>query len=185
MISIKGDDRLETKILNSNIYVCSLLEKSYYENILKPKYLISALSESEYTECNYNITFEETQWLKLDFWDIPEENIGTWHGPKKEDMHKVIEFTKNIFDEKETLLIHCQAGISRSTAIAYGILCGRYEPVISLHKLINIRPIARPNIKIVQYFDEIYGYGGLMTDIVSKYNKVMKDKYLMEKGGWG
>jgi predicted protein tyrosine phosphatase len=180
---IKGDDRLETKIINSNIYVCSLAEKSYYENILKPKYLISALSEEEFVNCNYSITFEETNWLKLDFWDIPRESIGIWHGPKKDDMYKVIEFTKNIFDEKETLLIHCQAGISRSTAIAYGILCGKYEPVIALHKLITIRPIARPNIKIVEYFDEIYGMGGLMIDIISKYNTVMKNKYLSEQGG--
>ena len=56
------------------------------------------------------------------------------------------------------LLIHCHAGISRSTAICLSILADRFGPgnePKACEALMLISPLARPNALIVHLADEV------------------------------
>jgi len=58
------------------------------------------------------------------------------------------------------LLIHCHAGISRSTAICLSILAHRFGPGRereACKALMLISPLARPNALIIHLADEILG----------------------------
>ena len=68
------------------------------------------------------------------------------------------------------LLIHCRAGISRSTATAFMAACfanpGTDEYVIA-RALRRAAPLARPNTALVALADAEMGRGGRMTDAIS------------------
>ena len=61
------------------------------------------------------------------------------------------------------LLIHCEAGVSRSTAVALAGLVQQHgiENVRQCReRLLGIRPFACPNCLISEFADEILGCGG-------------------------
>lgn len=63
------------------------------------------------------------------------------------------------------VLVHCAAGVSRSAALAYGILClhaGEGEEIECFAHVMGMRPSAAPNELIVTYADTILGRGGAM-----------------------
>jgi predicted protein tyrosine phosphatase len=64
------------------------------------------------------------------------------------------------------MVIHCWAGISRSMASAYAILCDRLGPgrEIEIARAIRLRaPHAQPNRLLVQHADEALGRRGRMV----------------------
>ena len=69
----------------------------------------------------------------------------------------------------ETLLIHCRAGISRSTATAFIAAC-ILEPeareVDVAKALRQVSPLARPNLSLVRHADETLGREGRMVDAI-------------------
>ena len=71
------------------------------------------------------------------------------------------------------ILIHCYAGVSRSTALAYAILIDQHgavgdEPAM-LERLLALRPQACPNRLVVRYADELLGCGGRMIRAVEDH----------------
>jgi predicted protein tyrosine phosphatase len=78
----------------------------------------------------------------------------------------IIEFAKG-WDGAGDILIHCNRGVSRSTAAAFIILCIRepQTPEASLMKRIRAAaPHADPCPLFVTYADEILGRGGRMAE---------------------
>lgn len=69
--------------------------------------------------------------------------------PSEEIVFKILDECKK--DEKGTkTLVHCTAGISRSTAIAWGILIAKgRDPLGAAKHIMQVRPIALPNMLIV------------------------------------
>lgn len=74
------------------------------------------------------------------------------------------------WDRAEPLVIHCYAGISRSTAAAYATVCA-LNPAVdeeALAQALRARaPSATPNARLVAIADEILGRGGRMTRAVA------------------
>lgn len=104
--------------------------------------------------------------LHLTFDDVHE--TGTPHiTPMAEHLHKVLDFTKDLTDD-DRVLVHCLAGISRSTATAIGILIQHgmnYEDAYNHIK--KVRPILAPNKLITQYIDEHFGLNGDLLQLVN------------------
>ncbi len=69
----------------------------------------------------------------------------------------------------QPMLIHCWAGISRSSATAYILACERNpdvaEGAIANH-LRATSPIANPNLRLVALADDMMGRQGRMIDAV-------------------
>lgn len=73
------------------------------------------------------------------------------------DVEKSLAFAKSLTDDA-TLLIHCMAGISRSTAIAIAVINQALGPGSELQAakaVKKLRPIADPNLLIIHLADQI------------------------------
>lgn len=88
--------------------------------------------------------------------------------PCAEHVENLIAFA-DAWDRRAPMLIHCWAGISRSTAAAFVTLCtlnpGTDERMVA-RALRAASPTAYPNRLIVRLADEILGRGGRMVDAV-------------------
>lgn len=70
------------------------------------------------------------------------------------------------WDRAHPLLIHCYAGVSRSTAAAYVAACALrpdYCEYETAQKLRALSPTATPNARIVAIADNLLGRGGRMV----------------------
>ncbi len=78
------------------------------------------------------------------------------------------------------LLIHCYAGVSRSTALAYAILIDHHRAVGDeariLDGLLAIRPQANPNRLIVRYADALLGCDGRMIRAVERHPTILETR---------
>jgi len=82
-------------------------------------------------------------------------------------VERAIEFGR----DRESLLVHCQVGIGRSTAIALAVLASRIEDDdAALRELLSIRPEAVPNLHVVALADAILGRGGNLVRVVSEWD---------------
>ena len=97
--------------------------------------------------------------LRLEFHDLEKSNNDLNSVlPTYEDIAKVIDFINSIANWNGAMLIHCHAGISRSTAIAlivWAYLLGSGGEEQALAYVLTARPQARPNRLIVKLGDEL------------------------------
>jgi predicted protein tyrosine phosphatase len=110
--------------------------------------------------------------LKLYFHDIAQPMDGHTP-PSRADAEKMIAFFR-AWRREAPLLIHCWAGISRSTAAAFTGLC-LFRPDAAEEELaLELRrasPSATPNRLIVSLADEILGREGRMVKAVEKIGR--------------
>ena len=95
--------------------------------------------------------------------------------PSREDVQKLIEFGATLTDEAHDghLLIHCHAGISRSTAAA-GIIMAQHnagKEVEAFQHLLDMRPHAWPNTRIVQFADDLLDRNGAIMEALVEYRR--------------
>jgi len=84
------------------------------------------------------------------------------------DMLDILEFTRSL-KSTDKLLVHCHAGISRSTAVACGVLCQHgLTPTESVKYVLSIRPQAFPNKHILTLFDELLGLSSQLVTAGTK-----------------
>ena len=105
--------------------------------------------------------------LKLTFHDIIEPAEGLT-APASEHVVALIDFLKARQGE-DPMLIHCWAGISRSTASAFTAMC-LYNPNVDERRLAqqlrSLSHVATPNRRIVAFADDILGRQGRMVDAI-------------------
>lgn len=81
---------------------------------------------------------------------------------------EIVDFVR-AWDGKGDILIHCNRGISRSTAAAFIVMC-MLEPATGeqalMRRLRAVAPHADPCPMLITYADEILGRDGRMTDAV-------------------
>jgi predicted protein tyrosine phosphatase len=101
--------------------------------------------------------------LILQFEDLDTE-VPRIRTPSAHDVATAIEFAKTI---DGPLLIHCFAGISRSTSIALANLASRMTAGTeqqSLAKLLSLVPKAVPNLLVIKHADNLlHRTGALLT----------------------
>ena len=90
--------------------------------------------------------------------------------PDRNHVYRILLFSQN-FTREDRILIHCRAGISRSTAIAISILC-QHAPVgeekLVVDQVRTIRPLMLPNFLIIKLADEILQRQGKLIAAVAK-----------------
>ena len=114
------------------------------------------------------------QHLKLTFHDVVEMMDG-FSAPRATDAEKLIEFVEN-WDRANPMLIHCWAGISRSTAAALISLCALNpetpEQLIA-RRLRQASPTAHPNRLMIRLADAALGRNGRIIEAVESMGRGM------------
>src|SRR5271165_4134545 len=85
--------------------------------------------------------------------------------PQKRDVEAILAFGRDAGGISH-LLIHCHAGVSRSTAATLMILAQAHALASEgslVDLLVKIRPQAWPNLRMVTFADELLGRNGRLT----------------------
>lgn len=105
--------------------------------------------------------------LKLTFHDIAEEADG-FTAPAAHHAGELMSFIR-AWDRRSPLLIHCWAGISRSTAAAFTAMCmirTEEDESALARELRAASPSASPNPLLVAHADRLLGRGGRMVHAI-------------------
>lgn len=114
--------------------------------------------------------------LRLAFWDVHAldgmvaKMLSAHDYPSAVHAQAILDFGRQV-PKGARLLIHCGAGISRSTAAAF-ILAAQAKSgdEWSAFQLIKVlRPQAQPNLLLVRYADKLLGAGGRMSACLWRY----------------
>ncbi len=90
-------------------------------------------------------------------------DVVTEEGATEEDVRRIVELAKQLRSESGTLLIHCEAGVSRSTATAliiYACWLGQGREDEAMQRVIAQRPYAIPNRRMVALADRFLALDG-------------------------
>lgn len=94
--------------------------------------------------------------------DIAEELEGHV-APCRQHLLDVLDFTADL-PPGSRLLVHCIAGVSRSTSMAIGILIARGVPWRAAWDMVAaVRPCMMPNARVIRLIDEHYELGGELS----------------------
>lgn len=94
-------------------------------------------------------------------WLIPD--VVTDEGATEEDIRRIVSLAEQLGSESGTLLIHCEAGVSRSTATAliiYACWLGQGSEDEAMRRVIAQRPCAIPNRRMVALADKHLALNG-------------------------
>ena len=90
-------------------------------------------------------------------------DVVTEEGATVEDIQRIVQLAEQLRSERGTLLIHCEAGVSRSTATAliiYACWLGQGREAEAMERVIAQRPFAVPNRRMVALGDTLLALGG-------------------------
>lgn len=146
--------------------VCGIAEVPALIARHKPSHLVTLLDPASMIATPQGLT--AGRHLKLGINDIAEPMEGMIP-PDENAVLQLLAFSKT-WDESAPMLIHCWAGISRSTASAFTLACERNpqasETAIAL-AMRQVAPHASPNRRIVALADDMLGRRGRMVDAVA------------------
>lgn len=132
-----------------------------------PSHLVSWLSPPA-TVPELPAALAPTHRLHLSSHDVAETLEG-YDPPAAAHVARLLEFAAGWSGERP-LLVHCWAGVSRSTAAAFAIACLKRPDVAEqalAWRLRRLSPSATPNPLIVRLADDLLGRGGRMSQAVA------------------
>jgi predicted protein tyrosine phosphatase len=140
------------------VYVCNLEEMALHARALKPSHLISAISSHEQPATPPGVDPENH--LRLAFDDISDACDG-YVRPEYAHIERLIEFVEGWSDDRP-MLVHCFAGVSRSTAAALiTMVCKAPAREMEAAQALRERaPHALPNRRMIEIADELLGCNG-------------------------
>jgi predicted protein tyrosine phosphatase len=152
------------------IHVCSL--SRLYETVKKTgaRHVVTMLKDVELVHLPGGITLENHLVLGMD--DITGPLEG-YVAPADEHVIRLLDFVRG-WDRATPLVMHCYAGISRSTAGAYVTACAlnpRRDELAIAQALRLASPTATPNLRLVRLADRALGRGGRMTAAIEQIGR--------------
>ena len=109
-------------------------------------------------------------WKLFIFEDVIDPQYD--RAPTFDHVQDILDWAKALPDDC-VLLVHCEAGVSRSTAAALAILV-QYHGVENIDKcvdlLFGVRPESAPNPLIAKYADQILNCNGKLIEAANKLN---------------
>jgi len=147
------------------IYVCPLARLHETIEGSGARHVVSLLGDETRVERPRSIAPENHLWLR--FHDISSPLDG-YIMPNAEHVADLLDFVRD-WDRCAPLVVHCYAGISRSTASAFATVCAlnpdRDENRVA-RALRRASPTATPNIRIVSLADRLLGRDGRMVTAI-------------------
>jgi predicted protein tyrosine phosphatase len=144
----------------------------------RPTHMVSLLSPESMIDTPQEI--ESPNHLRLGLSDIAAPSKGQ-SLPEAEHVRELIAFGRN-WDGRTPLLVHCWAGISRSMAAAFILMCDRAESgaEYAIAKKIRARAAhANPNRLLIRLADRALDRDGRMIDAVEDMGAA---KFVVEGG---
>jgi predicted protein tyrosine phosphatase len=136
----------------------------------RPSHLVTLLSPEHMIETPEGVLSERH--LRLALNDVAEE----WESDAPPCVHhieKLVSFGRQ-WDAGSPILVHCWAGISRSTAAAYILLCDRMGPGTEAGIAMALRyraPHACPNSLMIRLADKVLNRNGRMIQAVQSIGR--------------
>lgn len=150
-----------------SIHVCPLHLVASEAQRLQPSGLVTLLSPfGAMPERPPHLALDDHLIRQFHDIDAPMDDLIP---PSKDDVAAVIDFARR-WDRKAPLLIHCFAGVSRSTAAAFITSCALHPHLDEddiADRLRAASPTATPNRRMVAMADLMLGRGGRMRDAIT------------------
>ena len=144
------------------IHVCSLAALPEIVRMTGASHVLTVMGKVD--QVMRPVSILEANHLKVSVDDITEPMQG-YITPSEAHVEQVLNFARG-WDRKAPMVIHCYAGVSRSSASAFAAACllnpHRDEMEIA-RKLRAASPIASPNRLIVSLADKALGREGRMV----------------------
>jgi predicted protein tyrosine phosphatase len=97
-------------------------------------------------------------------------DVVTELGATEEDVWQIIHLAERLRSAEGRVLIHCEAGVSRSTAAAlimYACWLGPGREQQAMERVLEQRPIAVPNPRMVELADRLLDREGRLVGVLS------------------
>ena len=147
------------------IHVCSLSRLQETVASTGARHVVSLLGREDNLSRPATILPENHLWLQVHDISAPLEGYVT---PETEHVEQLILFVRRWRRDKP-LVVHCYAGISRSTAAAFVSVCA-LNPLSEERSIASAlrraSPTATPNLRIVALADRLLGRDGRMIEAV-------------------
>jgi predicted protein tyrosine phosphatase len=144
------------------IHVCSLARLHETVADCGARHVVSLLDDSFWIERPRSVAPENHLRLKVHDISVPLDGYVL---PEEEHIGELLQFVRS-WDRRTPLVVHCFAGISRSTASAFASACAlaphRDESSIA-QALRRASATATPNLRIVALADRLLGRDGRMV----------------------
>ncbi len=144
------------------IHVCSLARLYATVEETGARHVVSLIGDEAALERPLAIEPENHLWLRLHDISAP---LDGYTMPDERHIVDLFDFVHS-WDRRAPLVMHCYAGISRSTASAFASVCALspHRDETSIARALRLAsPTATPNIRIVSLADRLLGRGGRMV----------------------
>lgn len=149
--------------LDGTVFVCPLSEVPRIVTRERATRLVTLLQDEIHVETPSGIE----RHLRLHVDDITE-HLPYYVAPKARHVEELLDFARD-WGGNGPMVVHCWAGISRSTAAAFASLClvNPDVPEVAIARALRrASPTAQPNRLIVRLADEALGRKGRMVGAV-------------------
>jgi len=112
----------------------------------------------------------------------PHCNLPKFRLAQQEHVAAALALARRNIDKK--LLVHCHAGVSRSTAIALAIIAERFgagREIQALQEILRLRPEAVPNLHVVALADALLKCNGRLLAAVKGWDVTQYDNLLRRR----
>lgn len=153
------------------LFVCPLSQVETARALHRPSHLVSLLSPTSAAEAWPGAAASETC-LRLAFHDIAEAREG-FTPPDAALVARLLDFAAG-WDPARPMLVHCWAGVSRSTAAAFIIACQRAPERSEAEIAQALRaaaPYATPNPLMVSLADTALNREGRMSAAIARIGR--------------
>jgi predicted protein tyrosine phosphatase len=147
------------------IHVCSLARLYATVEETGARHVVSLIGDEATLERPLAIEPENHLWLRLHDISAP---LDGYIVPDERHIAELLDFVRS-WDRRAPLVVHCYAGISRSTASAFASVCALspHRDEASIAQALRLAsPTATPNIRIVSLADRLLGRSGRMVTAV-------------------
>ena len=152
------------------IHVCSLARLHDTVEETGAGHVVTLLKDTDRVERPKSIVEANHLILGMDDISVPMDGYVM---PCDEHVTRLIAFVRG-WDRAKPMVVHCYAGISRSTAGAYVAACAlnpRRDELALARELRRLSATATPNIRIVSLADRVLGRDGRMVEAIDSIGR--------------